>query len=130
MSRTFLKTALIAGVLAGIPGRAQAQALGRHPSVRPSVLHDFRVVPVAEGLEVPWSMAWLPNGDMLVTEAKAGRLRVVRNGQLLPEAISGVPEVFNMGQGGLFDVLPHPDFDSNQLVYLSYSKPLGGRDSA
>jgi aldose sugar dehydrogenase len=129
MSRTFLKTALMTGILAGFLGSAQAQNLEQFAGVQPSVLHDFRVVTVADGLEVPWSMAWLPNGDMLVTEAKAGRLRVIRDGVLQPEAISGVPEVFNMGQGGLFDVLPHPDFESNQLVYLSYSKPLGGRDS-
>ena len=129
MSRTFLKTALMTGILAGFLGSAQAQNLEQFAGVQPSVLHDFRVVTVADGLEVPWSMAWLPNGDMLVTEAKAGRLRVIRDGVLQPEPISGVPEVFNMGQGGLFDVLPHPDFESNQLVYLSYSKPLGGRDS-
>src|SRR5690606_7464513 len=68
--------------------------------------HDYRVVPVAEGLVQPWSMAWLPNGDMLVTE-KPGRLRIIRDGRLLPEAVSGVPEVFYQGQGGLFEVLPH-----------------------
>ena len=130
MSRTFLKTALMTGILAGFLGSAQAQNLEQFQGVQPSVLHDFRVVTVAEGLEVPWSMAWLPNGDMLVTEAKAGRLRVIRDGVLLPEPISGVPEVFSMGQGGLFDVLPHPDFANNQVIYLSYSKPLGGRDSA
>lgn len=129
MSRTFLKTALVAGVLAGFLGSAHAQNTEQFAGVQPSVLHDFRVVTVADGLEVPWSMAWLPNGDMLVTEAKAGRLRVIRDGVLLPDAISGVPEVYSMGQGGLFDVVPHPDFANNQLLYLSYSKPLGGRDS-
>ena len=86
--------------------------------------HDYRVVPVAEGLVQPWSMAWLPNGDMLVTE-KPGRLRIVRNGTLLPEPVSGVPEVFYQGQGGLFEVLPHPDFASNQTIYLSFAKPVG-----
>ena len=86
--------------------------------------HDYRVVPVAEGLVQPWSMAWLPNGDMLVTE-KPGRLRIVRDGRLLPEAVSGVPEVFYQGQGGLFEVLPHPDFEENQTIYLSFAKPVG-----
>ena len=52
--------------------------------------HDYRVVTVAEGLVHPWSMAWLPNGDMLITE-KPGRLRIIRDGQLLPEAIPGTP---------------------------------------
>ena len=65
--------------------------------------HDYRVVPVAEGLVHPWSMAWLPNGDMLVTE-KPGRLRIVRDGKLLPEAVPGTPEVYYEGQGGLFEV--------------------------
>ena len=78
-----------------------------------SAHHDYRVVPVAEDLVQPWSMAWLPNGDMLVTE-KPGRLRMVRDGQLLPEAIPGTPEVLYKGQGGLFEVVPHPDFNDNQ----------------
>ena len=88
-----------------------------------SAAHDFEVATVAEGLEVPWSMTWLPNGDMLVTE-RPGRLRVVRNGTLLAAPVEGVPEVHAVGQGGLFDVLPHPEFASNKLLYLSFSKPL------
>lgn len=87
-----------------------------------SAHHDYRVVPVAEDLVQPWSMAWLPNGDMLITE-KPGRLRMVRNGQLLPEAIPGTPEVLYKGQGGLFEVVPHPDFNENQWVYLTFAKP-------
>ena len=67
-------------------------------------------------------MAWLPNGDMLITE-KPGRLRMVRDGQLLPEAIPGTPEVLYKGQGGLFEVVPHPDFNENQWVYLTFAKP-------
>ncbi len=86
--------------------------------------HDYRVVPVAEGLVHPWSMAWLPGGDMLITE-KPGRLRVVRNGNLLPEAVPGVPEVFYEGQGGLFDVVPHPNFSDNRWIYLSFAKAVG-----
>jgi len=90
--------------------------------VRGSRHHRYEIVTVAEGLEVPWSMAWLPNGDMLVTE-RPGRLRVLRNGQLLHEPVSGVPDVLAENQGGLFDVLPHPDFASNRLLYLSFAKP-------
>lgn len=86
--------------------------------------HDYRIATVADGLMQPWSMAWLPNGDMLVTE-KPGRLRIVRDGQLLPEAVPGVPEVFYEGQGGLFEVLPHPNFSENRWVYLSYAKEEG-----
>jgi glucose/arabinose dehydrogenase len=87
-----------------------------------SVHHDFRVVTVVDGLEHPWSMAWLPNGDMLVTE-RPGRLRIVRGGMLVPDPITGVPEVRAQGQGGLLDVTLHPDFESNRLIYLSFSKP-------
>lgn len=86
--------------------------------------HNYRVVPVAEGLVQPWSMSWLPSGEMLITE-KPGRLRMVRDGRLLPEAIQGVPEVHYRGQGGLFDAIPHPDFENNRWVYLSFAKPVG-----
>jgi glucose/arabinose dehydrogenase len=67
-------------------------------------------------------MAWLPNGDMLVTE-RPGRLRIVRNGRLVPEPVGGLPAIRTGGQGGLLDVVPHPQFASNRLLYLSYSKP-------
>jgi len=110
-------TALWVGV--GAAGVVQAQS-----DVTQSVLHDFKIVTVADGLQIPWSMAWLPNGDMLITE-RVGRLRIVRNGQLLPDAVPGVPEVFTTGgQSGLFDVLPHPDFANNQYLYISFAKPL------
>ena len=95
-------------------------ALGQE--VIQSAYHDYRLVPVVEGLRQPWSIAFLPDGEMLVTE-KAGTLRVVRDGMLLPEAVTGVPEVISEGQGGLMDVVPHPDFESNRLLYLSFSQP-------
>lgn len=117
-----LRPLLLAAALSvglGSVGIAHAQT-----DVQRSALHDFRVVTVADGLEIPWSMAWLPGGDMLITE-RAGRLRIVRDGQLLPDAVPGVPEVFTTGgQAGLFDILPHPDFANNQYVYLSFAKPL------
>lgn len=81
-----------------------------------------RVVTVATGLEHPWGIAFLPGGDLLVTE-RPGRLRLVRGGALVPEPIAGVPEVWAQGQGGLLDVALHPRFETNRLVYLSYSKP-------
>jgi glucose/arabinose dehydrogenase len=81
-----------------------------------------RAVPVVSGLQNPWSLTFLPNGDMLVTE-KAGRLRVVRNGTLDPQPVAGIPAVWATGQGGLLEVLPHPQFAQNQLLYLTYSKP-------
>jgi glucose/arabinose dehydrogenase len=96
-------------------------------AVQKSLHHDYRVVTVVEGLERPWAMAFLPSGEMLVTE-KGGRLRVVRQGKLLPTPVAGVPEVVSRGQGGLLDVVLHPNFAQNRWVYLSYSKPTG--DSA
>ena len=86
--------------------------------------HDYRVVTVADGFVNPWSIAFLPDGDMLVTE-RPGRLRIIRGGLLLPDPVPGTPEVLAQGQGGLLDVVPHPDFASNRMIYLSYSKPIG-----
>ena len=82
----------------------------------------YRVVTVVDGLQDPWSIAFLPGGEMLVTE-KPGRLRIVRDGVLQPEPISGTPEVRYLGQGGLLDVVLHPNYESNRLIYLSFSKP-------
>lgn len=95
-----------------------------HAQVLRSANHDYRVVVVADGLINPWSMAFLSGGDMLITE-RPGRLRLVRNGVLRPEPVAGVPEVLAQGQGGLFDVVLHPDFEANRLIYLSYAKPIG-----
>jgi glucose/arabinose dehydrogenase len=80
----------------------------------------FEQVTVVEGLERPWSIAWLPDGAMLITE-RPGRLRVVRNGTLDPNAIAGVPEVLAVNQGGLMDVSLHPNFAQNRFIYLTYS---------
>ena len=115
MFRNLLKlagTALLAAAAVGVNAQSD---------VYHAANHDYTVATVAEDLVQPWSMAWLPGGDMLITE-KPGRLRVVRDGSLLPEAVPGVPDVFYEGQGGLFDVLPHPNFNDNRWLYLTYSK--------
>lgn len=91
------------------------------PQTIETIHQKIRVVPHVRGLNTPWSIAFLPNGDMLVTE-KAGRLRAVRNGVLAPEPISGTPQVLTQGQGGLLEVLPHPRFNENRWLYLTYSK--------
>ena len=87
-----------------------------------SAFHDYRVVTVVDGLIQPWSIAFLPGGDTLITE-RPGRLRILRQGKLLPQAVEGIPKVFHSGQGGLLEVMPHPNFASNRLLYVSYSKP-------
>ncbi|MCY4574875.1 MAG: PQQ-dependent sugar dehydrogenase [Gemmatimonadetes bacterium] len=103
---------------------AASPASGQSDVVQ-TALHDYRVVTVADGFEIPWSIAFLPGGDMLVTE-KGGRLRIVRDGELLPDPVPGIPEVLVRGQGGLMDVVPHPDFANNHILYLSYSKFVEG----
>lgn len=90
--------------------------------VQRSAYHDYRVVTVADSLENPWSMAFLPGGDMLISE-RPGRLRIVRNGKLLPTPVPGLPTLRGGGQGGLLDVVPHPSFATNRLIYFSYAKP-------
>jgi glucose/arabinose dehydrogenase len=82
--------------------------------------HSFRVVKLVEGLQQPWSLAFLPDGRMLVTE-KAGRMRVIDKGVLDPRPIEGLPEVTVHGQGGLQDVVLHPQFAKNSLVYISFA---------
>mgnify|MGYP005666328365 CR=1 FL=1 len=84
----------------------------------------FQLDTVVSGLGVPWGLAFLPNGDMLITE-RSGKFSRYRKGEEL-HAIKGTPEVLAKGQGGLMDVEVHPDFAKNKWVYLSYSKPKGG----
>ena len=75
---------------------------------------------LADGLAFPWSIAFLPNGDILFSE-RDGRLRVIRDGELVAEPVAGVPEVLVFNQGGLFDILLHPDFEENGVLYISYA---------
>ncbi len=82
----------------------------------------IRVSKVVDGLVNPWSMLWLPDGSMLVTE-RPGRLRVVRNGVLDPTPIAGVPKVHAVRLTGFMDIALHPRFAENQWLYFTYSKP-------
>jgi glucose/arabinose dehydrogenase len=82
----------------------------------------FRVEMVVEGINVPWGMAWLPDGDMLVTN-RGGELYRVRGNQLIE--IANAPEVHVNGQGGLLDIALHPDYTSNGWIYISYSSREG-----
>ncbi len=85
--------------------------------------HKIQVSVVTKGLVHPWALAFLPDGSMLITE-RPGRIRVVRNGVLDPKPISGVPEPFTKGNGGLMDIALHPRFAENHLVYFTYDKPV------
>jgi aldose sugar dehydrogenase len=121
MTTSWKETLAVAAVLVAAALSASAHAGDTAATFR-SEHHTFRVVTVAEGLDGPWSIAFLPGGDLLITE-RPGRLRIVRDGALDPEPIPGVPEVWYSGQGGLLEVAVHPQFEDNGLIYLSYSKP-------
>jgi len=114
---TYTRLALVAAGLLVLGSSTRAA----DPVLR-SALHDYRLVTVAENLVQPWSVATLPDGDVLITE-RPGRLRIVRKGTLVPTPVEGVPAVFQSRQGGLFEVAPHPQFASNRLLYMTYAKP-------
>ena len=95
--------------------------------------HKIRVVVVARGLPHPWSVAFLPDGNMLITE-RGGQLRIVRGTldkpKLDPQPLSGIPKVNANRNAGLFDLALHPKFAENKLVYFTYSKPGENGQSA
>jgi glucose/arabinose dehydrogenase len=84
---------------------------------------DYTVTPVVEGLTNPWGMDWLPNSDLLYTE-KEGKLFRFNGSQSIE--IANVPNVYVRGQGGLMDVIVHPDFNANNKIYISYASDAGG----
>jgi glucose/arabinose dehydrogenase len=85
--------------------------------------HAFRLVTMVEGLVNPWSIAFLPDGRMLVTE-RPGRLRMVsKDFKLDPVPVEGLPPIVETGQGGLFDVVLHPGFAENGWIYIAYNGP-------
>jgi aldose sugar dehydrogenase len=114
-----------------IPAAAQQEpigvpvpALGTGPFVFDTAeQHKIRVTVVTKGLVHPWSLVFLPDGSMLVTE-RPGRIRVVRGGLLDPKPIGGVPVARTNGNGGLMDIALHPKFAENHLVYFTYDKPV------
>jgi glucose/arabinose dehydrogenase len=103
------------------PGRT-ATPLGDGPWDFATEKERIHVTVVTKGLDHPWGMAFLPNGDMLVTE-RPGRLRVIRDGVLDPTPIGGLPTIRAALIGGLLDLALHPRFEQNRLIYLAYSKP-------
>jgi glucose/arabinose dehydrogenase len=86
----------------------------------------FRVETVASGLEVPWAFVWLPNKDMLLTE-RPGRVRIIEGGKLRPEPVFVVPDVEPSSESGLMDISLHPNFSSNNFVYLGYAYNKDGK---
>ncbi len=119
-----LFTAPFAAVAQQQPIGLPVPPLGAGPFVLDTAeQHKIRVTIVTQGLVHPWSMVFLPDGSMLVTE-RPGRIRVVRHGVLDPKPIGGVPEARTKGNGGLMDIALHPKFAENHLVYFTYDKPV------
>ena len=126
-SRNRIAAAFAGGLLALATPALAAGATAAEQSER-SAQADFRIVILAEGLNHPWGMTFLPDGGVLITE-RSGQLRLFKDGRLAPGAVSGVPQVAARGQGGLLDVALHPAFAENGLVYLSYAGPGEGGTS-
>lgn len=127
MDRTWWIVVLVAA-LAAAP--ALGQGLGpapRSPSPAP-VAAPVRVETVAQGLQFPWGLAFLPDGRMLVTE-RPGRLRIAERDGRLSEPLPGTPQVLAGGQGGLLDVTLSPAFAEDRMVYLSFAEPGEGGGS-
>ncbi|MCZ6665987.1 MAG: PQQ-dependent sugar dehydrogenase, partial [Gammaproteobacteria bacterium] len=89
-------------------------------AVESSEKHTFDVNVIVDGLEHPWSLAFLPDNRLLVTE-RSGRLRVVQGGRLLSAPVAGLPPITEHGQGGLMDILLHSDFEQNRVIFLSFT---------
>jgi glucose/arabinose dehydrogenase len=90
------------------------------PQPAPVITKGYKLTEIAKNLDHPWSMAFLPDGSMLVTE-RVGRLRLIKDGLLQPQAIGGVPQVHTGSQAGLFDVVLHPKFAQSGILYLTYA---------
>jgi glucose/arabinose dehydrogenase len=116
-SRSIARAALLLPLL--FAGAGACQEAG---PARPGGATAVEIATVAEGLDHPWSLAFLPDGRMLVTE-RPGRLRYVTRDGGVSEPVAGLPAVFAQGQGGLLDVVLDPDFAANSTIYLSYAEP-------
>jgi len=112
---------LVTASLAQQVGRLPRISLPDASPVVDTVEGKIRVVPVGRGLSHPWSLVFLPDGRMLVTE-RSGQIRVIRDGILDPQPLAGAPKVHAVRLSGLMDIALHPNFSQNQLVYLTYTK--------
>lgn len=123
--RTRKRLLLVAGALTlllvvAVPWMTRVPSGPVIPTADAPRAKGWEAVTLIEGLEHPWSMAWLPDGALLITE-RPGRLRLVRDGALLPEPIAGLPPMHIANQAGLMDLSLHPRFSENRLVYFTYS---------
>lgn len=114
------KKIVMFGMLLGLTVSCESSSGPAPVSADVSETDGWRKEVVVSGLEHPWSITWLPDGSALVTE-RPGRLRIVREGTLDSRPIPGLPPILALGQGGLMDVSLHPNFESNQFVYLTFT---------
>ena len=118
-----LTVAVAATISTAAMGDAAAEPV-RAPPPQPQpakvVKTGYKVTEIAKRLDHPWSIAFLPEGSLLVTE-RAGRLRLIKGGSLLPLPIGGVPAVHTGSQAGLFDIVLHPNFAQNNVIFLTYA---------
>jgi len=108
----------------GRPGRG-GYPLPALPAVFETFQHKVRVSVVARGLDRPWSLLMLPDGDMLVSMRNSNEIRAIRKGVLDPKPLTGLPEMRRM-----FDIVMHPKFAENKWIYFDYAKPLNERQTA
>lgn len=102
-------------------------AIGQNKNTTHTEKIDITVDTIQTGIAVPWGLAFLPNGDILITD-KAGELRVIRKNKIEEEPVGGVPKVYTRGQAGLFDIELDPDFAKNGWLYLSYAAVSDNKD--
>ncbi len=113
-----------AGVAQDEPGLPRVALPSQPFVINTHAIGEVRVVPMVSGLSHPWSLAFLPDGDLLITE-RTGTLRMVRDGVLLPNPIEGLPDdIMAIRFFGLMEVALHPQFETNRLVYLTYTRAL------
>lgn len=122
--RALRPATLAAAWLAALLGAGAPSAPWAQTQAQPATEGEVHTTQLAEGLEHPWSLAFLPDGSMLITE-RPGRLRHLDAQGKLSPPIEGVPKVHAQGQGGLLDVVLSPDFKQDRLVYLSYAESDG-----
>ena len=117
----------IMALTSSIPAQAQdTQAPG--PQVLMAAGQKVRVETIP-GLTFPWAIAFLPNGDALISERSQRTLRLLRKGKLDPTPITGIPPVMEVkgGARGGVDVIVHPQYATNKLIYIAYNQPMDGK---
>ena len=122
-----IRLAAVAALMIGASATAVAQPaqptpIGEGPWDIETEMGTVHVTVLTRDLQSPWSLVFLPDGDMLLTE-RVGRLRVIRDGKLDPSPIEGLPALVNVSIGGLMGLALHPDFEENRLIYFAYTKP-------